>query len=76
MQSVFEFFCPVRPEIHCTFEIMDRCTAHYHDGELDACRAGARDAHLLSDQSVSYSATTQSAYDAGRNTTLLDCTGL
>lgn len=65
-----------RPDVHCSFHVMDQCNSIFSDGKLaDACREGARDAHLLSTQFQNYGTLDeQQAYEAGKNTTLLDCT--
>ena len=65
-----------RPDVHCSFHVMDQCNSLYQNSRLaSACREGARDAHLLSDQLRHYKTQSeQNAYDSGRNTTFMDCT--
>lgn len=64
-----------RPEVHCAFHVMDRCEANFDEKDAAACREGARDAHLVSEQQRSYhTGAEQRAYETGRYTTLVDCT--
>lgn len=64
-----------RPNVHCAFTIMDRCDVKYDDTELaQACREGARDAHLLSCPQRMYKENDkQEAYESGNFTTFFDC---
>ena len=63
-----------RPEVSCAFQVMDRCNDAFQGDERAACREGARDSHLLSEQKTEYcTSREQAAYDAGSYTTFLDC---
>ena len=64
----------IRPDVACAFEVMRRCDTYFEGPEADACREGARDAHLLSAQRHSYpNSVDQEAYLAGNFTTYQDC---
>ena len=66
----------IRPDVICTFEIMDRCN-HYFTGNAEAqqaCIDGARNAQLGGQQSTPLSQFNQYAYNAGNFTTHHDCT--
>ena len=66
----------VRPDVTCTFSIMQRCDDHFGSGSATsgACHEGARDAHLLTPQRWAFSTgAEQAAYDAGQYTTHRDC---
>lgn len=66
-----------RPDIHCSFDIMDRCTDSYsNESERKACMEGVRDAHLLKNQHIKYDRKEQEAYESGKFTTVQDCTSL
>ena len=74
-----EYWTPLiidRPDVHCSFHIMDRCNLNYkHDTKLaSACREGARDAHLVIEQNIAYqNDNEQIAYESGKYTTYIDC---
>lgn len=64
------------PDVHCTFDIMDRCKENYEDEQLrKACVNGARDAHLLSQSHdyKLYNEDEKNAYMTGNHTTFYDC---
>ena len=65
-----------RPDVHCSFHVMDQCNLLYDNDKLSsACREGARDAHLLSNQQRQYRTySEQHAYESGKHSTLMDCT--
>jgi hypothetical protein len=65
-----------RPEIKCSFRVMDTCTSVYKDDDQrKACVEGVRDAHLFRNQNKRFEThEEQKAYDSGRFTTVEDCT--
>jgi hypothetical protein len=68
----------IRPDIHCTFDVMSLCDKEYaQDPDAsDACREGARDAHLLRHRHAASTRgdTSTEGYNAGFETTLRICT--
>jgi hypothetical protein len=67
-----------RPDVGCAFDVMARCDRHMaHDpAAAEACREGARDAHLLSWREPSRDEWVAAAYDIGHDTTTVECTPL
>lgn len=61
------------PDIHCSFDIMDRCDQFPEADQQQACREGVRDAHLLSRPLYKYTKAEQEAYEAGNYTCFQDC---
>lgn len=68
MISLFGGGVVVRPEVGCTFDVMDACDRVFKgEGERKECREGARDAHLdpgavYSDETPPYSTGKAMAY--------------
>lgn len=63
-----------RPNVVCTFDVMDRCNEVYEDDLAEACREGARDAHLLNESGLQlFHEAHHEAYASGYNTTQVDC---
>ena len=61
------------PDVHCSFEIMDRCMQYSEADMQQACREGVRDAHLLRKPSNKYTEDQREAYEAGNFTCFHDC---
>ena len=60
-------------DVHCAFNIMDRCDQYDTTNLQQACREGVRDAHLLSNPIYKYTDEEKDAYDAGNFTCFSDC---
>jgi hypothetical protein len=75
MQCFTNGTCVKRPEIHCAFNVMDRCEIYFENKkQKNACVEGARDAHLLSFHIPRFSTQAEKkAYESGQYTTYTDC---
>lgn len=62
-----------RPDVHCAFDVMDKCSAFADDNARQACIDGVRDAHLLTRPMHAYTNDEKQAYDAGNFTCFQDC---
>lgn len=67
-----------RPDIRCTFDVMNSCTRYTLDERLRAaCTAGARDAHLQNGTQQCLATSDEiEAYTLGWNSTVTYCSDL